>query len=319
MRSWLLDLLDRALDRTPSSPGYVATRRTRAKVAGRSMRRSGSPYPLNVITASLFARFASRQDDSPAMKAVAALRQPVRRPRGQCRTRSHGAEVYVRRLELTDFRSYPHAAVDFEPGPSVLVGPNGYGKTNLVEALGYVATLGSHRVSTDHPLVRVGAERGGHPLFGRARRAGAPRRTRDRAGQGEPRPPGTVASCPGPATCSERCGWCCSPRRTWRWYGATRPSGVGTSTTCSCNANRGTPACGPTMSVCSSSATPCCVPPIWPARWAVVVAGDLSTLDVWDTHLARHGAELLVGSARVVRGAGHARGEGVRRGERRPR
>jgi DNA replication and repair protein RecF len=67
--------------------------------------------------------------------------------------------MYVRQLELTDFRSYAHVEVDLEPGPSVLVGPNGYGKTNLIEALGYVATLGSHRVSTDQPLVRAGAER----------------------------------------------------------------------------------------------------------------------------------------------------------------
>jgi DNA replication and repair protein RecF len=67
--------------------------------------------------------------------------------------------VYVRRLELVDFRSYPRAEVEFEPGPSVLVGPNGHGKTNLVEAIGYVATLGSHRVATDQPLVRAGAER----------------------------------------------------------------------------------------------------------------------------------------------------------------
>jgi DNA replication and repair protein RecF len=67
--------------------------------------------------------------------------------------------MYVRRLELTDFRSYVRAEVDLEPGPSVLVGPNGYGKTNLIEALGYVATLGSHRVSSDQPLVRAGAER----------------------------------------------------------------------------------------------------------------------------------------------------------------
>jgi DNA replication and repair protein RecF len=67
--------------------------------------------------------------------------------------------VFVRRLELTDFRSYPRVEVDLQPGPSVLVGPNGHGKTNLVEALGYVATLGSHRVATDQPLVRAGAER----------------------------------------------------------------------------------------------------------------------------------------------------------------
>jgi DNA replication and repair protein RecF len=65
--------------------------------------------------------------------------------------------MHVRRLELTDFRSYPQAGVDLEPGPSVLIGPNGIGKTNLVEALGYVATLGSHRVAHDAALVRVGA------------------------------------------------------------------------------------------------------------------------------------------------------------------
>ncbi len=67
--------------------------------------------------------------------------------------------MYVRRLELTDFRSYPAVAVDFESGPSVLVGPNGQGKTNLVEALGYLASLSSHRVATDAPLVRAGSQR----------------------------------------------------------------------------------------------------------------------------------------------------------------
>ena len=45
------------------------------------------------------------------------------------------------------------------PGVSTLIGQNGQGKTNLVEAAGYVATLGSHRVSSDAPLVRQGAER----------------------------------------------------------------------------------------------------------------------------------------------------------------
>ena len=65
--------------------------------------------------------------------------------------------MYVRRVELADFRSYERVAVDFDPGASVLVGQNGMGKTNLVEALGYVATLDSHRVATDAPLVRAGA------------------------------------------------------------------------------------------------------------------------------------------------------------------
>lgn len=65
--------------------------------------------------------------------------------------------MYVRRVELTDFRSYERLVVDLDPGVTVLVGQNGMGKTNLVEALGYVATLDSHRVATDAPLVRAGA------------------------------------------------------------------------------------------------------------------------------------------------------------------
>jgi DNA replication and repair protein RecF len=67
--------------------------------------------------------------------------------------------VHVRHLSVADFRSWVTAELALEPGPAVLVGANGEGKTNLIEALNYVATLGSHRVSTDAPLVRSGAER----------------------------------------------------------------------------------------------------------------------------------------------------------------
>ncbi|GAA1662454.1 DNA replication/repair protein RecF [Glycomyces endophyticus] len=59
---------------------------------------------------------------------------------------------------MTDFRSYAHAQVLFDEGPSILVGPNGHGKTNLVESLVYLANLRSHRVSSDAPLVRQGCE-----------------------------------------------------------------------------------------------------------------------------------------------------------------
>ncbi|MFC5065059.1 DNA replication/repair protein RecF [Actinomycetospora atypica] len=65
--------------------------------------------------------------------------------------------MYVRELSVTDFRSWAQADLTFGPGVSVLVGANGQGKTNLVEAVGYLATLGSHRVSSDTPLVRRGA------------------------------------------------------------------------------------------------------------------------------------------------------------------
>jgi DNA replication and repair protein RecF len=67
--------------------------------------------------------------------------------------------VYVRHLGLTDFRSWARVDLDLEPGRTVFVGPNGYGKTNLVEALWYSSTLGSHRVSADAPLIRTGAQR----------------------------------------------------------------------------------------------------------------------------------------------------------------
>jgi DNA replication and repair protein RecF len=68
--------------------------------------------------------------------------------------------MYVAHLSLTDFRSYAQVELPLEPGITALVGPNGQGKTNLVEAMGYVATLGSHRVPTDAALVRAGASRG---------------------------------------------------------------------------------------------------------------------------------------------------------------
>jgi DNA replication and repair protein RecF len=67
--------------------------------------------------------------------------------------------VHVAHLSLVDFRSYPSLELALEPGGTALVGPNGQGKTNLVEALGYAATLDSHRVAADAPLVRLGAER----------------------------------------------------------------------------------------------------------------------------------------------------------------
>src|SRR5262249_62229860 len=63
------------------------------------------------------------------------------------------------RLALTDFRSFAAVDLRLEPGVSTLIGANGQGKTNVVEAIGYLATLGSHRVASDAPLVRHGAER----------------------------------------------------------------------------------------------------------------------------------------------------------------
>jgi len=66
--------------------------------------------------------------------------------------------VHVAHLSLLDFRSYSEADVALAPGVTAFVGRNGQGKTNLIEAVDYVARLASHRVAGDAPLVRFGAE-----------------------------------------------------------------------------------------------------------------------------------------------------------------
>src|SRR5215207_1649102 len=67
--------------------------------------------------------------------------------------------MYLSHLSLADFRSYAEVELPLESGVTAFVGPNGQGKTNLVEAVAYLATLASHRVAHNGPLVRLGAER----------------------------------------------------------------------------------------------------------------------------------------------------------------
>lgn len=66
--------------------------------------------------------------------------------------------MIVSHLSLADFRNYQTAEIDLVPGPNLFVGRNGQGKTNLVEAIGYLSTLGSHRVATDQALIRSGQD-----------------------------------------------------------------------------------------------------------------------------------------------------------------
>jgi len=79
--------------------------------------------------------------------------------------------MYVSDLSLDDFRSYRSLVLSLEPGPSAFVGSNGQGKTNLVEAIVYLATLSSHRIGADTALVRRAAP-------GQAQPAGAVVRAR---------------------------------------------------------------------------------------------------------------------------------------------
>lgn len=67
------------------------------------------------------------------------------------------SSLHIRHLHLVDVRTYRDARIDLPTGPIALIGANGQGKTNIVEAIGYLSTLGSHRVASDAPLVRQGA------------------------------------------------------------------------------------------------------------------------------------------------------------------
>ena len=66
--------------------------------------------------------------------------------------------MYVAHLTLHDFRSWPDLDLELGPGATAFVGRNGQGKTNLVEAIDYLSRLASHRVASDAPLIRAGAE-----------------------------------------------------------------------------------------------------------------------------------------------------------------
>ncbi|MDG4790944.1 DNA replication/repair protein RecF [Micromonospora sp. WMMD1102] len=225
--------------------------------------------------------------------------------------------MYVRRLELVDFRSYERVGVDLEPGGNVLVGPNGVGKTNLAEALGYVATLASHRVATDAPLVRAGAATAvlrcaivheGRELLveleiapGRANRArlnrSPARRARDVLGalrlvlfapedlelvRGDPserrRYLDDLLVLRMPRYAAVRGDY---ERVVKQRNALLRTSYLARKT----GGGRGR--AGRTDDE-------------WPAEGG----GDLSTLAVWDTHLARHGAELLAGRLELVAALG---------------
>ena len=66
--------------------------------------------------------------------------------------------MHVAHLTLHNFRSYADLDVELEPGATAFIGRNGQGKTNLVEAIDYLSRLSSHRVASDAPLVKAGAD-----------------------------------------------------------------------------------------------------------------------------------------------------------------
>ena len=64
----------------------------------------------------------------------------------------------VKKLALTNFRSYKSLELELDPGPTTFIGNNGSGKTNIAESLIYLAYLSSHRVSQNLPLLHLGTD-----------------------------------------------------------------------------------------------------------------------------------------------------------------
>ena len=177
IRSWLLDLLVAAL----KEDTHLDKIRGYAEDSGEGRwtveAAIDNAVPMHVIAASLFARFSSRQDDSPAMKAIAAMRNQfgghavqavVRRPPP---TSTHRPTTTRRRVadeeprtactsptcRCTTSAPTPSSRSTWSLASRRSSGRNGQGKTNIVEAIDYLSRLSSHRVAADLPLVRRGA------------------------------------------------------------------------------------------------------------------------------------------------------------------
>ena len=174
---------------------------------------------------------------------------------------------------------------------TAFIGSNGQGKTNLVEAIDYLSRLTSHRVATDAPLVRVGAEQA--VVRAAVVKEGRQPCSRSSSTPAGPTGPGSTSRrSPGPATWS---GWCArwsSRPRTSPWSRATPPTGAASSTTCWCCAPRGWPASAPTTTGCCKQRNSL-LKTAGLARAGPPRDARCPRSVVWDAQLARVGAELL--------------------------
>ena len=276
IRSWLLDLLVARARRGPGPRPDPRLRRglRRGPVDGRGghrPRRRRRP----AITAALFARFVSRQDDSPAMKAVAAMRNqfgghatPDRAAAGGRRLGRGRARRHQRRLTRPSRVRHPPVAARLplvrRPRPRAGAGgdrvrrpqrpgqdqPRRGDRLPLPPGLApgrrrrarWSGSAPSRRLSA-RPVVRDGrtALLEVEITPGRANRARVNRSPLPRAREiARPAAHRAVRA-----------------RRTSRWSRATRPSGAASSTTCSCSGRPGSPACAPTTTGSCDSATRC--------------------------------------------------------------
>ena len=208
--------------------------------------------------------------------------------------------MYVSHLVLHDFRSYADVEVVLDPGATAFIGSNGQGKTNLVEAIDYLSRLTSHRVATDAPLVRAGADQA-------VIRAAVVRDGRTAVLEVEINPGranrARVNKSPLPKT--PRPGRAGAHRassrpRTSPWSRATRPSGAASSTTCWCCGPRGWPASASDYERILRQRNSLLKTAGHARRGSTSQDSALSTLGVWNSHLARVGAEILAERLRLV-------------------
>ena len=183
---------------------------------------------------------------------------------------------------------------------TAFVGRNGQGKTNLVEAIDYLvpARLAPGR---RRRAAGAGRRRPGRGPRGRGPRRARRRCSRSRSTRAGPTGPGSTGRrCPGPASCSAWCARCSSRPRTWPWSRATPSERRRFLDDLLVLRAPRLPASAPTTTGCSSSATRCSRPPAPRAAGRSREESALSTLGVWDAHLARTGAELLAERLRLV-------------------
>ena len=202
--------------------------------------------------------------------------------------------MLVTAIEAKPLRSLDRVRVELEPGIVSVIGPNGTGKTNLVEALYFALTGRSFRTSRSprpDPLRRLA----------RPRRGDDPRRGRDRApaarlGQPQRRPPppaGRRPGGPGDDRPQPTAGGGLRPRSAERWSRDRRPSAAPTSTASSPPAGRLARSCASATARRSPSATRC-------SRGSPPGYGSPADLRIWDAGLAEAAAPLIEARAEAV-------------------
>ena len=297
IRSWLLDLLVAALDEddgdSTRSPGYAEDSGEGRWTVEAAI---DNAVPLHAITAALFARFQSRQDESPAMKAIAAMRNQFG---GHAVKAEETAESPPHHVGLTADARCTSPTWRWSTSAPTRGRDRPRARRHGVhrpQRAGQDQPGRGDRLRR-HPVVAPGRERpaagalrrrpGDRADDGRTRRPPGADRARDQPRQGQPgtaQPRGRPA---GARRARRSCARCCSRPTTSSWSRATRARGGGSSTICWWLGSRGSPASAPTTTGCSSSATACSKTAGGRRDPGGATRRRWPRSTVWDAHLAQ--------------------------------